>query len=143
MSLVKTHTTEIGGVTYTTETLPASQGIVIFPKLLALLGERLAALLFATQGDPEAIQGLLANPKVMGQVLVSITERAAETDGLLVLKEMLTTTTADKVRVGDTEVPASVYDYFDAHFQHRYVDLFQVAFWVCRINFIPPSFEKA
>lgn len=126
----------IGGITYTTKTLPASQGLVILPKLLALFGEALVGLFFAT--EDETRDKLLEDPKVLAAIISSIAEKAAEDNGLLVLKDLMASTTADKVRVGEAEVPASVHAHFDHHFAGRYRHLMEVALWVGQANFFAP-----
>jgi hypothetical protein len=136
MATVKEHSRTIAGIHYTTKTLPASVGLVIMPKLMALFGEALVGLFFAT--DDESREALLEDPKVLAAVVSSIAEKAAESNGLLVLKDLLVSTTADKVAVGDAEVPGSVHTHFDGHFAGRYRHLVEVALWVGQANFFAP-----
>lgn len=127
------HNTTIDGVTYTTKTLPASAGLVILPKLLSLFGEPVLKLFFvADQAEKEA---LLKDPQVVASILHNISKNAAEDDGLLVVKDLLVNTSADKVKVGDTDIEAAIPSHFDTHFQGRYGHLFQVAMWVASVNF--------
>lgn len=136
MATLKEHSRDFGGVTYTTKTLPASRGLVIMPKLMSLFGEALVGLFFATSEEDR--ETLLGDPKVLAAVISSIAEKAAEADGLLVIKDLLAETHADKVRVGDAEVPASVHAHFDHHFAGRYRHLVEVAMWVGSCNFMAP-----
>lgn len=135
MSIVTKHTKEIEGIAYTTTTLPASVGLVIAPKLLALLGEKVAALLFATHGEGSMVEELLQDPKVQGQILASIADKVAATDGLLIVRDLLQTTECNQIKIGETHIQGSVADHFDSHFAGRYGHLFRVALWVARINF--------
>jgi hypothetical protein len=136
MATLKEHTRDFSGTTYTTRTLPASKGLIIMPKLMALFGEALVGLFFAT--DEKARETLLEDPKILAAVIASIAEKAAETDGLLVIKDLLIGTRADKVKVGDVEVEGSVHDHFDEHFSGRYRHLVEVAVWVGTCNFMAP-----
>lgn len=136
MSLTKTHTKTIDGVLYTTTTLPAAMGLVILPKLMALFGEALIGLFIAT--DEEGRDEFLADPKILAAMMTRIAERAAEDDGLLVLKDLMKQTEADRVAIGDTEVPGSVHTHFDGHFAGRYRHLFEVALFVGVSNFAAP-----
>ncbi len=130
------HTKTIDGVTYTTRTLPASRGLVIMPKLLALFGEPVLKLMFTADADQRV--ELLQQPKIVAALLHGIATNASETDGLLVVKDLFETTTADKVRIGDAEVEGSILSHFDGHFAGRYAHLAAVALWVATCNFIAP-----
>lgn len=136
MGTIKTHTKTIDGLAYTTRTLPATQGLVILPKIIALCGEALAGLFIAT--DDQARRELLQDPAVVGRVIGTIAERAADSDGLLVLRDLLASTECDKIQIGEAEVPGSVAEHFDSHFAGRYQHLVSVALWVAQCNFIAP-----
>ena len=64
-------------------------------------------------------------------------KRASESEvgGLLVVKDLLKSTTADKVRLGDAEIPGSVHEHFDIHFSANYQHLATVVMWVGQVNF--------
>jgi hypothetical protein len=136
MALTKQHTKTIDGITYTTTTLPAAAGLVILPKMMSLFGEALIGLFIATDDDTR--ESLLEDPKVLAAMLTRVSEKAAEDDGLLVLKDLLVSTEADRVSIGDAEVPGSVHTHFDGHFAGRYRHLFEVALFVGVSNFIAP-----
>jgi hypothetical protein len=136
MATIQNHSKTIDGITYTTRTLPASKGLVILPKLTGLFGEALMGLFFAT--DEEDREELLQNPQVIAAAITTIAEKAAASDGLLVIRDLLTSTEADLVRVGEAEVPGSVFTHFDGHFSGRYRHLVEVAFWVGSVNFAGP-----
>lgn len=134
--MLKTHTQEIDGLVYETKTFPATEGLVLLPRLIALLGEQVFNLVFAT--NEEQMGGLMADPTVMGAIMVRIAERAAENDGLLVCKDLLKYTTCDKVQIGDGVFPSSVHTHFDNHFAGNYGHLLKVCAWVARATFVNP-----
>ncbi len=136
MGTTTEHTHVIDGVEYTTKTLAASDGLRILPKIVALLGDAMTGLFFAT--DEKDRDQLLRDPKVLGAMITEISRSAAEDDGLLVLKDLLKTTTSNLVRIGDAEVPGSVHTHFDHHFAGRYRHLVEVCMWVGRVNFTGP-----
>lgn len=136
MGVIATHTNTIDDKSYSCKTFPATEGLIILPKLITLLGEEVTNLVFGT--DDDQLQELMGNPKVLGAMLVKISERVSEVDGLLVLKELLRYTTCEQVKVGEAEISASVYDRFDTHFAGDYMHLLQVVQWVARASFANP-----
>lgn len=130
------HIKLIDGITYTTRTLPATTGLVILPKLIALFGEPVLKIMFSTDGEERG--ALLSDPKIMAAVLHAMASNAADTDGLLVIKDLFRATSADKVKIGTTEVDDSVYTHFDTHFAGRYMHLATVSMWVASCNFAAP-----
>jgi hypothetical protein len=136
VSTTKNHSTVIDGITYTTTTLPASEGLKIMPKLVALLGDSLVGLIFAT--DEAERDKLLEDPKVLGLLITSIARTAAEDNGLLVLKDLLQATTCKAIQIGDAVAEGALATYFDDHFAGRYKHLVEVAMWVGRVNFFGP-----
>lgn len=136
MAQVQDHTTVIDGKTYTAKTFPALEGLVILPKLIALLGEDIANLVFATSEGQ--LDQLMNNPAVLTKMIVSIAEKAAQTDGLLVLHDLMKYVNCDQVKVGDAVVSASVYTKFNDHFAGDYLHMFKVVSWVARISFAKP-----
>lgn len=134
MATIAQHTKLIDGTTYTTRTLPATEGLRILPRLIALFGEPVLKLMFTAEGDERG--ALLREPKVLAAVLHGMAENASETDGLLAVKDLLKATTADKVRIGEAEVEESIHTHFDTHFAGRYTHLATVAMWVASVNFI-------
>lgn len=133
MSTLKKHTEVIDGATYITTMLPATDGLKIMPKLIALLGQTGMELLLATSDDDK--EKLMADPAVKAALMSSIAERAAEDEGLMVIKDLMKSTTCDKIKVGDNFVTDSVYENFDDHFAGRYMHLINVAMWVGRVSF--------
>jgi hypothetical protein len=136
MGVIKEHTTVIDGKTYTCKTFPATEGLVILPKLISVLGEAVTNLVFGV--DDAELAEAMSNPKIIGAMLVKISERVSENDGLLVLKELLAYTSCDQVKVGDAEINQSVYDRFDSHFAGDYMHLINVVSWVARASFGNP-----
>lgn len=126
----------IDGVTYTTRPLPASIGLVIMPKMIALFGEPVLKLIFSSTGEEREV--LMEDPKVIASILHGMASNAADTDGLLVIRDLFQATKADKVRMGDAEVEADIHTHFDIHFSGRYAHLAAVAMWVAQVNFFGP-----
>jgi hypothetical protein len=69
-------------------------------------------------------------------MLAAVSDKIAEANVLQLLKDLLETTNADKVRIGEAEAPGSVVVHFDTHFQGRYLHLLKVAMWVGQVNFM-------
>lgn len=135
---LKTHTEVIDDLTYTTTTLPATQGLIILPKLVSLVGENGMTLLMATSEEGQA--SLMANKEVTAALMAGIAERAEENNGLLVLKELLQTTVCEKgIEIGSNKITGNVGgEHFDDHFAGRYMHLIRVAIWVGRASFGQP-----
>ena len=136
MGVIKEHTTVIDDKTYTCKTFPATEGLIILPKLISLLGEEIANLVFAT--DNKQLEELMNSPDVLIAMVVRISEKVAENDGLLYLKDLLKYTTCEQIKVGDAEIPGSVYERFDTHFAGEYLHMFKVVSWVARASFASP-----
>lgn len=122
-------------VLYTTKLLPASKGLVIAPRLIALFGEALTALFMAPEGT---ISEVIKNPKVIAIVVSKLAERASENNGLSVLRDLMIGLRCDKCRIGEVEVEGSVEDNFDTHFAGRFGHLIEVALWIAQENFLEP-----
>lgn len=130
---MKTASKVIDGITYTTETLPATEGLRILPKLVDLVGENGLALLMGTTDDQK--DSLMANAEVTSSLMANVAARAAENDGLLVLRDLMAKTRCDKIKIGDATIEGSVHENFDDHFAGRYLHLINVAIWVGRVSF--------
>lgn len=143
MGVVEDKTTKIDGINYTTTKFAATDGIIIAPMLVALLGEKLMALLFSIGG--EGVEALHENPRVIGPILANIGLQIAkrradgEENPAEVLKDMLQQTTCDAIRIGSTTVKGNVHEHFDTHFAGEYGHLIKVVAWVGSINFMKPS----
>lgn len=133
---LKKFTEVIDDISYTTTMLPATQGIIIMPKLIDLLGETAMTLLIATSEQQKDV--LLNDDETKAALISSIAERAAEDNGLLIVKELLKHTTCDKIQIGDNFVTGNVHENFDDHFAGRYMHLVNVALWVGRVSFAGP-----
>ena len=134
MGTIKTHTTTIDGIQYTTKTFPAAEGLQLLPRLISLLGEQVLSLFIAGRHD---IEHLAETPEVLAAMLARIADNAKD-GGLLVFRDLLRYTEADKVSIGDTQVPGSVFEHFDEHFAGRYGHLLKVCLWVARVSFSEP-----
>lgn len=158
MSTIKEVHKTIDGVTYTATTLPATKGLVLFPRLVSLFGDGIVSLVVASDELPDdedtdsgdVFQRIIAklvvaaqSPSTLAMVLARVANTAADPEGifkgqgLLVLKQMLDGVTADKVRIGgDAETSGTnVLEFFDTHFQGRLKHLLAVCVWIGQINF--------
>lgn len=138
MGIIKEHKTTINGTAYKCKTFPASEGLVILPKIISLVGDKVTNLMFGV-GD-EGIESLMEDKKVMMQIMVNIAERAEQNDGLLVLRDLMKYTTftetfTDPATKEVNGLDRSVYDKFDEHFAADYMNLMNVAMWVGRASF--------
>lgn len=147
MATVKEHEQEIDGKLYRCKTFPASEGLVILPKIVSLLGDKVANLVFAA--GEEGAQKLMDDRKIMTTVMVNIAERAEENDGLLVLRDLMRYTvyvrkhqekpSQENPKPAVVEIPEKVADNFDTHFAADYMHLLRVAMWVGRASFGNPG----
>ena len=143
-----THTKTIDGIGYTTTTLPTSNGLRVMVKLVALFGETGLKVLFDVLGkeglSDEAREEILKSPAVIGKILGAVARSAADDGedggrGIMVVKDLLIGTKADRVKIGDAEGrDESVHMHFDTHFQGRFAHLASVAVWVGWCNFVAP-----
>ena len=140
MANIKTHTETVGDISYSCKTFPASEGLVLLPKIVSLIGDKVANLVFGV--GEEGIASIMEDSAVMTTIMVRISERAEENNGLLVVKDLLKYTTYKEILKdpnGSThEMERSAYDEFDDHFAAKYMHLLQVAFWVGRASFGNP-----
>lgn len=137
MGVVTSHTTIISGITYTTKTLPATEGLAMLPRIIRLAGEKAMTLLMGVQSSD--VDALLSEGEVMAALLVGMAERASDDqEGWGLARQVMRYTTADKVRIGDSEIPGSVFEHFDTHFAARYQHMFEVCVWAARVGFGGP-----
>lgn len=138
MSVVGEQSQSIDGISYTTRTFPASEGLVLLPRLINLIGEKAGALFFGASSAELA--SLTEDPQIVAALLAGIAKNAAEDKhgGWLIAKDLVRYTKADKIRIGDNDVPGSVYDHFDSHFAGRYDHLLNVCMWVAQASFSRP-----
>jgi hypothetical protein len=138
VSLVGKHTTVIGGHEYVCETFPASEGLVLLPKLLALLGDDVAKLVFSTSEEQQA--QIFGSADLLAGILVRVSERAAENNGLLLVRDCFARTKCTTGKVGDAVVEIDLGDVrrFDSHFAGKYGHLFEVFAWIVRLSFGSP-----
>lgn len=136
MGTITSHESVIDDKTYICKTFPASEALILLPKLMALLGEEVANLVFGT--NKEELAQLMSEPKIITQLMIRVSERAADNDGLLLLRDLMKYTECDKIKVGDADVRGSVYERFDTHFAADYIHLLKVVAWVARASFANP-----
>jgi len=128
--------TVIDGIPYTAKLFPTTEGLVLMPRLADLLGEAgLAIIIGAAQDPAKALEG---DATILAPILGNIAARAAENNGLLVIKDLLKYTRCGKIKVGAQECDDLVINHFDDHFRGRYMHLFRVAIWVARASFVEP-----
>jgi hypothetical protein len=138
MGVITSHTTVIDGIGYTTKTLPATEGLALLPRLIRLAGDKAMTLLMGV--DSGDVDALLSEGEVVAALLVGMAERASDDDdGWTIARQILKYTTADKVRIGEAEIPGSVAEHFDTHFAARYQHLLEVCVWAARVGFGGPS----
>lgn len=137
MGLVAKHTETIEGITYTTNTFPATQGLVVGAKLARLVDASAVgeALLGA---DVSNVEGTLSNPALMLDLILSAAKAVSPEELVSTIKTLLTHVEADKVTIGDAVVPGSVYEHFDTHFAGRYDHMLDVVVWAARAGFTKP-----
>lgn len=137
-AVVAEHETTIAGIQYKMKELPASEGLVIMPKLISLFGQPILKMLLSTS-DAEQ-EEMFENKAVLAGIITQVSERAVAAEaGLLILRDLMVGVTADKVRISpDATVEGSVREHFDTHFARRYMHLVEVAMWVAKVNFIEP-----
>ena len=130
----------VNGRDYKTTLLPARAGLILMPKIIALLGRENTTIMLAA--GEKGLAKLLANPETMGAMLHEISTKATEDNGLLLLHEVMRHTTCKQIQASESVVEASVYDNFDTHFAGDYLDLFTVAIHAARASFTKPSSAK-
>ncbi len=151
MGIINKKSKVIGGVTYTTTTFTAAEALVVWPRVLALLGDGLVSMLFSSEADERG--EILADPKVQSAIMVGLAERAADPDGIFkgeglleLVKDFLQKTTCDQLRIGDTTVPDAqgngLVTHFDQHFTGRMGHLMEVCMFVGEANFSESSDES-
>ena len=138
MSVVREHTQEIDGITYTCRTFPASEAVKILPRLIALFGARVVQI--AMQAGPDQLEHYMAQPEILAAIVTEAAKAGAEDpEGWIVLKDLMANVTADKIRIGTSEVPGSASTHCDVHLPGRLMRLVKVAVWVATKSFSVPS----
>lgn len=127
----------VNGRDYTTRLLPARDGLVLMPKIIALLGKEITTMILISPGDQ--LSALMQDMEVVGSMLHAVSEKAASDNGLLLLHELLRHTTCKQVQLANGMMELSVYENFDTHFAGEYMDLFTVAIHAARASFTKPS----
>lgn len=138
MGVIQEHRTEIDGRQYSTTTFPALEGLVLMPKILSLMSPSLAGLLFVT--NEEQRKKLAENRDVLVASALEIASKAAENDGLTVIRDLLKYTRCLNGTVGDAKgtIEYSCFEKFNEHFAGDYIHLFKVGWWVGRVSFTNP-----
>lgn len=142
-----TTTYTVKGREYTTTLLPASESLVLLPRIITLLGKELTQLLLATDNKPPApgvkspLEVLLADPEVMAATFHTICTNAMKQggDGLLLLRDIVRHTTCKHVQLAESIGEAPLIDAFDEHFAGELMDLMLVCIYAARASFTKPS----
>lgn len=137
MGVVGEHTATIGGASYTTRLFPASEGLELGRRIARLIDtDKLGQALLALE-DSE-LAAAITDPAFLLELFVSAADRTEPGELSELLRDLLKRTQCDKLRVGEREVPGSVYDNFDSHFAGRYGHLLEVVVWALRVGFGEP-----
>lgn len=136
MAVVAEHRTTIDGVTYTTRTFPATEGLDLIQRLVRLLGPDAMRLVLELE-DHEA-GAVLGEAAVVAAMVSGAASRAEPGEFASMAKAVLKYTHADQVTIGDAVVAGSVATHFDTHFAARYQHLMEVCIWAARASFGTP-----
>ena len=138
MGIVSDKQTVIDGKAYATQTFPASEGLLLLPRIIGLFGENILSLFVAVDDEKKAAK-LLENPKILAALLIEMAAKAEDSpDGWMVLKDILKYTTCETCKVGAVESAGSVFTHFNTHFAGDYMHLLKVCFWAAQEGFSKP-----
>jgi len=133
------HKKDIDGILYTWKAWPGFQAMVNSVKIAKICGKENAAFLLRLVQE-DAMDAIMDEPAVLAQLAVRIAEGVDnEPGGIDFLKDLLKGVKADKVRVGDNEIEANVYDNFDWHFTGRLLHMYKVLGTVAFTSFFLPQ----
>lgn len=138
MGIVQNHTTTIDGITYTTRTFPASEGLVLIGQIVTVLGQRALDLLMAH--NDKSTSEILADPKILGALAITAAQGSEKLPGGLpgFCRDLLKYTEADRVQIGEAQGKGNLVTHFDTHFAGRYKHLMDVCIFVMRVGFANP-----
>jgi hypothetical protein len=132
-----TTTFTVNGREYTTTLLPASESLLLLPRIIALLGAEITGLLLAGHVEP-----LLGDPEQLGATLYTISSNAVAQgpDSLRRLMfDVVRHTTCKHVQLAESIGEAPLVNVFDEHFAGELSDMFQVFIQAARASFTKPS----
>lgn len=136
--IVTEQSKEIDGVTYTTKTYPAIEGLELIRRLTELVSEEVLNLVIRSE-DGE-LEALLADPAVLTAIVRNTMGRLGPGELGALCKDLVRHCTADKVAIGEAyALNKSVHEHFDTHFAGRYQHLLDVCVWCARVGFAKPS----
>lgn len=140
MALPVTHFTHDGRDYYTT-LLPASEALVLLPKLIAAFGDGVTSVLLAVKpGETASAIESLSDPLILGPLLQHIASACANNSGLLILRDVLRHTECAQIKLdGGTILRASVFDNFDHHFAGDLGNMLAVCIKAAQASFAKPS----
>lgn len=162
MGVVKKAQTVIEGVTYTTETFPASEAFDLYAEVSAVIPEEVMTLIMLPvsqavqkkrKGELEdgenidaainvSMQDLvvtLETPGIMAKIIKTVLQEAADVPGGIsrLMKKVLRRTHGQPLRVAGFEGAGSVVTHFDTHFGADVAGMKEalaVCVWVLRLN---------
>ena len=136
MAVVGKVTTTIDGVTYTTTMFPATRGLELFIKLARMVDESVLTLILGV--DFSDFAAVISDPSVVFGLVRSVATNSEPAEFSAFCRELCEGMTADKVKIGEMEIPGSVAEHFDGHFAGRYFHLLEVLGWAARAGFGAP-----
>lgn len=117
---------EIDGLMYTSSKLPASIGLELWPRVMALFGSAMTKAI--ATGETE---------DVGAQALLSVLDRVVD-DGLLpLIRDLMQRIQCNKLYT--TQQPGSVLSDFDEHFAGEYMHMMKVAAFALMHNLKGPT----
>lgn len=145
MGVIKTHDTVIGGKSYSTKPFDGVEALTMLPRLMAILPDRVANLLF--KKETEEVEKLFEDEEVIRELGLDVVKYVADENlDLRVLRDLLkhTDCTAGGYLDGEdgSAVKINMSEKFGTHFQNDYFHLFRVAWWVGLVSFTGPSTEN-
>ena len=159
MGVVKQASTVINGVTYTTETFPASEAFDLYAEVSNVIPEEVMTLIMLPvsqavqkkrKGEIENIDDAinvsmsdlittLETPGILAKITKTVMREAADVPGGLasMMKRILKKTHGQPLNVAGFEGAGSVVQHFDTHFGSDLAgmrDAVAVCVWVLRLN---------
>ena len=131
----KTVQETIDGIVYTSDKLPTTTGLIIWPRLIRLLGEQLLAAVIT--GNLSVFEDDETG-ELSAIAAMRVAERADEIDFPDLARRLLANIRANKVnRIDGNE--GLIADHFDEHFSGEYLHLIKVLVFAAQHNIMGPT----
>lgn len=138
MGVVREESKVIDGVTYTTRVFPAAEALELVARLARMVDSKSWSAMLEV--EVEELGDAVHNPVLVLDGLLSAASRVEPQEFPALARALLRRTTADKVRIGASEVPGGdLGKAFDEHFAGRLGHLFELLVWVAQVGFAGPS----